>query len=53
MALHIIKCGATYPLTTKKNRKDGGGFVPDGTIFLPSLPGVGGGGGGGGGQLVK
>ena len=42
------------PTHNKKNRKDGGGFVPDGTIFLPSLPGVGGGGGGGGGgQLVK
>ena len=31
---------ASYPLTAKKNRKEGGGFVLAGTIFLPSLSGV-------------
>ena len=35
----IMKSGARYPLTTKK-QEGGGGFVQAGTIFLPSLPGV-------------
>ena len=37
---HIVKIGARYPLTTKKQEGGGGGFVLAGTIFSAQSAGV-------------